>query len=137
MSGLTTEQANAILADNFAAWVKALGIRVDAISATGAVLRIPFSEDLCRVGGIMCGQSLASGADTAMVLALAGAMGGLKPLTTVDMTINFMRAVTKADAVLDAKVMRLGRTLAFCTTEIREVGSDKPAAFATGTYAVL
>ena len=137
MSGLTTEQANAILADNFAAWVKALGIRVDAISEAGAVLRIPFSEDLCRVGGIMCGQSLASGADTAMVLALAGAMGGLKPLTTVDMTINFMRAVTKADAVLDAKVMRLGRTLAFCTTEIREVGSDKPAAFATGTYAVL
>jgi len=137
VSGLTTEQANAILADNFAAWVKALGIRVDAISEAGAVLRIPFSEDLCRVGGIMCGQSLASGADTAMVLALAGAMGGLKPLTTVDMTINFMRAVTKADAVLDAKVMRLGRTLAFCTTEIREVGSDKPAAFATGTYAVL
>ena len=41
------------------------------------------------------------------------------------------------DAVLEARVMRLGRTLAFCTTEIREAGSDKPAAFATGTYAIL
>jgi uncharacterized protein (TIGR00369 family) len=137
MSGLTVEAANAILADNFAPWVKALGIHVDAVSATGVTLSIPFSEDLCRVGGIMCGQSLASGADTAMVLALAGAMGGLKPLTTVDMTINFMRAVTKTDAVLDAKIMRLGRTLAFCTCEIREAGSDKLAAFATGTYAIL
>ena len=117
--------------------MKALGIGVDAIGTSAATLRIPFSEDLCRVGGIMCGQSLASGADTAMVMALAGAMGGLKPLTTVDLTINFMRAVTKADAMLDARVMRLGRTLAFCTTTIHEAGSDKPAAFATGTYAIL
>jgi uncharacterized protein (TIGR00369 family) len=140
MSGaaLTVGEANAILADNFAAWVQALGIRVEAVDAAGqATLRIPFADDLCRVGGIMCGQALASGADTAMVLALAAAMGGLKPCTTVDLTMNFMRAVTKADAVLEAKVMRLGRTLAFCTAEIREAGSDKPAAFATGTYAIL
>ncbi|MDX2158022.1 MAG: PaaI family thioesterase [Hyphomicrobiaceae bacterium] len=136
-NALTIDDANAVLAENFAPWVKALDMRVDAISTTGATLRIPFSQDLCRVGGIMCGQSLASGSDTAMVLALAGAMGGLKPLTTVDLTINFMRAVTKSDAVLEAKVMRLGRTLAFCTCEIREAGSDKPAAFSTGTYAVL
>ncbi|MEZ5853342.1 MAG: PaaI family thioesterase [Hyphomicrobiaceae bacterium] len=138
MSGLTVEEANGILAENFAPWVQALGIRVEAIAGEGgAVLRIPFSDALTRVGGIMCGQALASGADTAMVLALAGAMGGLKPCTTVDLTINFMRAISKADAVLDAKVMRLGRTLAFCTCEIREAGSDKPAAFSTGTYAIL
>jgi acyl-coenzyme A thioesterase PaaI-like protein len=53
------------------------------------------------------------------------------------MTINFMRPVTKADAMIDAKVMRLGKSLAFCTCEIREAGSSKPAAFATGTYALL
>lgn len=137
MSGLGIEAANDVLRENFAPWVKALGIRVEAIAEDRARLVIPFSDALCRVGGVMCGQSLASGADTAMVLALAGAMGGLKPCTTVDMTINFMRAVTKADAVLDARVMRLGRTLAFLTCEIREAGSDKPAAFATGTYAIL
>lgn len=135
---LTLDQANAILADNFAPWVQALGIRVEAIDPSGAAtLRIPFSDALCRVGGAMCGQALVSGADTAMVLALAGAMGGLKPCTTVDLTTNFMRAVTKADALLDAKVMRLGRTLAFVTCEIREGQSDKPSAFATGTYAIL
>lgn len=135
---LTIEQANGILADNFAAWVMALGIRVEAIGSAGAAtLRIPFSDSLCRSGGVMSGQALASGADTAMVLALAGAMGGLKPCTTVDLTINFMRAVTKADVILDAKVMRLGRTLAFVTCELREAGSEKPSAFATGTYAIL
>ena len=137
MAGLTVVAANAILDQSFAPWVLALGIRCDAVTADTALLRIPFDEKLCRIGGIVCGQSLASGADTAMVLALAAAMGELKPLTTVDMTINFMRPVTKADAMIDAKVMRLGKSLAFCTCEIREAGSSKPAAFATGTYALL
>ena len=115
----------------------ALGIQAEAAGADSATLRIPFSEQLCRVGGIMCGQALLTGADTAMVIALAAASGGFKPCTTVDLTINYMRPITKADAVLEAKVMRLGKTLAFCTCEIREAGSTKPAAFSTGTYAIL
>lgn len=137
MAALTVEAANTILHESFAPWVLALGIRCDSVATDTATLRIPFDERLCRIGGIVCGQSLASGADTAMVLALAVAMGGLKPLTTVDMTVNFLRPVTKADSLIEAKVMRLGKTLAFCTCEIREDGSAKPAAFATGTYALL
>lgn len=137
MTALSLDEANAILAANFAPWVKALGIRVEAIAADSATLRIPFSDDLCRVGGIMCGQALASGADTAMVIALAVAQGGLKPLTTVDMTVNFMRPITSTDAILEAHIMRLGKTLAFCTCEIQDAASGKPAAFATGTYAIL
>ncbi len=138
MSAFTVAAANAILADNFASWVQASGITVDAVGTDCVTMRIPFSDELCRVGGIMAGQTLATGADTAMVLALAAAMGGvLKPCTTVDMTISYMRPITKADAVLEAKVKRLGRSLAFCSVDITEAGSGKPAAFATGTFAVL
>ena len=137
MAVFTIEQANAILAENFAPWVLASGVTAEAVGADRASLRIPFSEALCRVGGILCGQALLTGADTAMVIALAAASGGFKPCTTVDLTINYMRPVTKADAILEAKVMRLGKTLAFCTCEVREAGGSKPAAFATGTYAIL
>lgn len=137
MPSLSVADANAILADNFAPWVLALGVQVEATGADSVALRIPFSEQLCRVGGIMCGQALLTGADTAMVLALASASGGFKPCTTVDLTINYMRPITKADAVLEATVMRLGKTLAFCTCEVSESGSTKPAAFSTGTYAIL
>jgi uncharacterized protein (TIGR00369 family) len=137
MAVFTVEQANAILAQNFAPWVLASGIAAEAVGVEGASLRIPFSEQLCRIGGILCGQALLTGADTAMVIALAAASGGFKPCTTVDLTINFMRPIAKVDAILDAKVMRLGKTLAFCTCEIREVGGTKPAAFSTGTYAIL
>jgi uncharacterized protein (TIGR00369 family) len=137
MTSLPTAQADAILAENFAPWVLALGIRAEATAAGAATLRIPFSDQLCRVGGIMCGQALLAGADTAMVIAIAAASGGFRPCTTVDLTINYMRPITKADAMLEAKVMRLGKTLAFCTCEVRETGFDKPAAFSTGTYAIL
>jgi uncharacterized protein (TIGR00369 family) len=137
MAVFTIEQANAILAENFAPWVLASGVTAEAIGAEAASLRIPFSEALCRIGGILCGQALLTGADTAMVIALAAASGGFKPCTTVDLTINYMRPITKADALLEAKVMRLGKTLAFCTCEVREAGGTKPAAFATGTYWIL
>ena len=137
MSNLSVATANAILADNFAPWVLASGIAADAVGPDAATLRIPFSEQLCRVGGILCGQALLTGADTAMVIALSAASGGFKPCTTVDLTINYMRPITKADALLEARVMRLGKTLAFCTCEVREAGGSKPAAFSTGTYAIL
>ncbi len=137
MTTLSTAHADAVLAENFAPWVLATGVKTDATTKDSATLRIPFSDQFCRVGGIMSGQTLVTGADTAMVIALAAASGGFKPCTTVDLSISYLRPVTKADAVLVAKVIRLGRTLAFCTCEISEAGSDKPAAFATGTYAIL
>ena len=137
MTAFDVASANAVLADNFAPWVLASGVTAEAIGADEASLRIPFAEQLCRVGGILCGQALLTGADTAMVIALAAASGGFKPCTTVDLTINFMRPIAKADAILDAKVMRLGKTLAFCTCEVREAGATKPAAFSTGTYFIL
>src|SRR5262245_39144339 len=137
MVALDISAANAILADNFAPWVLASGMTAEGTGADSATLRIPFSDQLCRVGGILCGQALLTGADTAMVIALAAAAGGFKPCTTVDLTINYMRPIMKADALLEAKVMRLGKTLAFCTCEVHEAGSAKPAAFSTGTYAIL
>jgi uncharacterized protein (TIGR00369 family) len=137
MTAFTIAAANALLDDKFAAWVLATGIRTDATSADAATLRIPFSEQLCRVGGIMCGQTLVTGADTAMVIALSAASGGFKPCTTVDLTINYMRPITRADAILTARVMKLGKSLAFCTCDITEAGTSKPAAFATGTYMMM
>ena len=101
--------ANALLSDNFAPWVCATGITAETIGTDTVTMRIPFSAQLCRMGGIMSGQTLVTGADTAMVIALASKMGGLKkPITTVDLTINYMRPITKADALLVAKVIRLG-----------------------------
>ena len=57
MPNLTLEAANAILADNFAPWVLATGIKTEAAAPDAATLRVPFSDQLCRVGGILCGHA--------------------------------------------------------------------------------
>lgn len=135
-TAITIAAAQKILDDLFAPWVLATGIRVETTGADLATLRIPFDKKLCRVGGMMCGQTLVTGADTAMVIALASQMGNaFRPVPTIDLTINYMRPVTGGDAVFAAKVMRLGTTLAFCTCEVADA-RGRLAAFATGTYAI-
>ena len=61
------EQARRVLGDVFAPWVQDLGLSVERIECAappgaaadwqpGAILRMAFSERLCRRGGIVCGS---------------------------------------------------------------------------------
>ena len=134
---LTLQGAQDILEGNFAAWVLDLGLSVEAVGEGRAVLRLPFSERLTRVGGTLCGQALMSAADTAMVIALSGSFGEFKPVTTVSQNVSFMRPVAGKDVLVEAKVIRLGRTLAFGEILMRIDGDERPAAHATTTYAIL
>jgi uncharacterized protein (TIGR00369 family) len=124
-----------VLKERFAPWVLDLGLKVEGVVADGVVVRLPYNARLCRVGGMISGQALVAACDTAMVLACFAAAGVFKPVPTVDLTINYMRPVIDTDAMLHAVVKRLGKTIAFCTTEVSEAKSGKLAAFATGTFA--
>jgi uncharacterized protein (TIGR00369 family) len=137
MADLALPAAQAILADNFAAWVLDLGLKVESVESGGAVLRMPYSERLVRVGGTLCGQALMSAADTAMVIALSGSFGEFRPVTTVSQNVTFMRPVSKQDVLVEARVMRLGRSLAFGEIILRGADDGKPAAHATTTCAIL
>jgi uncharacterized protein (TIGR00369 family) len=118
------EEARRVLGDVFAPWVRDLGLSIGSVEYApppgaaadwqpGAVLRMAFSERLCRNGGIVCGQALMALADTSMVIAILAANRGYRPMTTVDQTTHFMRAVTQSDVLADARVVRLGRTMSF------------------------
>ena len=137
MSGLDKSAAQAILTANFAAWVLDLGLTVESVSEGAAVLRLPFSDRLVRVGGTLCGQALMSAADTAIVIALSGTFGGFKPMTTVSQNVTFMRPIAGQDALVEARVIRAGKTLAFGEITIRGANDGKTAAHATTTYAIL
>jgi acyl-coenzyme A thioesterase PaaI-like protein len=135
------KQANAVLADNFAPWVKALNLRVVSVDGPSATLILPFSEALVRVGGTVCGQALMSAADTAMVIAISSALGGFKPMATVSLNTSFMRPIANADIELKAQVLKPGKTLMFGDIQWRAVAKPgEPAAplagHATTTYAL-
>jgi uncharacterized protein (TIGR00369 family) len=137
MNGLDAAGASALLAANFAPWVQALGLKVERILADGVVLRLPFDARLCREGGTMSGQALLAAADTAMVLAISAANGGFRPMTTVGQSMSFQKPIAGKDALIEARVQRLGRTMAFGEVHCRIDGDGGLAAHATSTYALL
>jgi uncharacterized protein (TIGR00369 family) len=142
------EEAKRVLGDVFAPWVQDLGLSISSIDYApppdaaadwqpGAILRMAFSERLCRNGGIVCGQALMALADTAMVIANLCANRGYRPMTTVDQTTHFMRAATKSDVLADARVVRLGRTMSFGRVTLSSAGDSKPVAMVTSAFAIL
>jgi len=142
------EEARRVLAEVFAPWVQDLKLSISGIECAppegadadwqpGAILRMPFSERLCRNGGIVCGQALMAFADTAMVIANLAANRGYRPMTTVDQTTHFMRAATRSDVVADARVVRLGRTMSFGRVTLSSAGDNKPVAMVSSAFAML
>ena len=137
-----------VLGDVFAPWVQDLRLVLDRIDLSrpdtaaadwqpGAVLRMPFSERLCRQGGIVCGQALMALADTSMVMAILAASGGYRPMTTVDQTTHFLKAVVSSDVLADARVVRLGRTMSFGRVTLSAASDGKPVAMVSSAFAML
>ncbi|MEU9133226.1 PaaI family thioesterase [Kitasatospora sp. NPDC048540] len=135
MTTVTTAEADKILADNFAPWVRALGLSVTETGDRHAVLRLPWSDQLAREGGGLSGQALMAAADTASAVAVSAARGGFGPMTTVQQSTSFQRAVLGADVLVTARVTKLGRRLAFVDVTLTAEGEPEPAAQATAVYA--
>ena len=142
------DEARRVLGEVFADWVKDLNLSIEGIDydppanspvdwQPGAILRMPFSERLCRNGGMVCGQALMAFADTAMVIANLAANRGYRPMTTVDQTTHFMRAATASDVLADARVVRLGRTMSFGRVTLLSASDNKPVAMVSSAFAML
>jgi uncharacterized protein (TIGR00369 family) len=140
-------QAQRVLREAFAPWVLDLALTVERVDCEpsaaaedwqpGAVLRMAFSERLCRHGGVICGQALMALADTAMVIAMVAANRGYRPMTTVDQTTHFMRAVASSDVLAEARVVRLGRTMSFGRVTLSSATDNKQVAMVSSAFAML
>lgn len=125
------------LAEYFAPWVQELGLRVESFDADSVTLRLPQSERLSRVGGMLCGQAMMAAADTAMVLALISQSGAFRPCTTVQMNTSFLKPLSNQDALVQARVLRAGKTLAFGEIDLRGADDGQSVCRASVTYALL
>ncbi|MER7956538.1 MULTISPECIES: PaaI family thioesterase [unclassified Streptomyces] len=134
---LTPAAAEKVLADNFAPWVLDLGLSVVSVDGQEAVLRLPWSDRLAREGGGLSGQALMAAADTATVIAVAAARGGFVPMTTVQQSISFQRAVLGTDVLVRARLTKAGRRMAFADITMTADGTEETAAHATAVYALL
>lgn len=151
MQRQTTEfgiaDARRFLGEVFPPWVLDLNLSVEQFEfdpppagadwQPGAVLRMPFSERICRIGGVVSGQAMMAFADTAMVVANFAANRGHRPMTTVDQTTHFMRAIAGSDVLADARVVRLGRTMSFGRATLISAADGKPVAMVSSAFAIL
>ena len=141
------EEARRVLGDVFAPWVQDLGLSIGSVECApppgaaadwqpGAVLRMAFSERLCRHGGIVCGQALMALADTAMVIACSAAWNGYRPMSTIDQTTHFLRPVNY-DIVADARVVRIGRNTSFGRVMLLAAHDKRPVGMVASAYSML
>ncbi|MFF5447851.1 PaaI family thioesterase [Streptomyces sp. NPDC012888] len=137
MTTLAPADADTILAANFAPWVLDLGLTVEETGPSHAVLRLPWSDRLARDGGGLSGQAMMAAADTATVIAISAARGGYGPMTTVQQSTSFQRPVVGADLLVDVRVTKLGKRMAFAEVTMTADGSEEPAAKASTVYALL
>jgi len=120
----------------FAPWIAQMGLEVLSAEPGRVRLRLPVKPEFVHVGGVMCGQAAMAAADTAMVLAMMATLGEFRPMTTVQLQTSFLRPVSGTHCLIDAQVLRSGKSLAFGQIDI--LGEDgKLAAQATTTYALL
>jgi uncharacterized protein (TIGR00369 family) len=134
---MTTAEADKVLSANFAPWVLELGLTTEALGDDRATLRLPWSDRLSREGGGLSGQALMAAADTATVIAVSAARGAFVPMTTVQQSTSFQRAVTGSDVLIEAVLTKLGRRMAFADITMTDAASGALAAHASTVYALL
>ena len=132
-----TQLLQGALAEYFAPWVQDLALKVESCDADSVTLRLPLNAQLSRVGGMLCGQAMMAAADTAMALALVNHFGEFKPCTTVQMNASFLKPLSNQDALVQARVLRAGKSLAFGEIDVRGGTDGKSASRASATYALL
>lgn len=134
---ITVERLQGLLADWFAPWIQAMGLQVESFADGEVTLRLPQSDQLSRVGGMLCGQAMMSAADTAMVLAIVTQLGTRRPMTTVQLNTSFLKPLSGQDARITARVVRAGKNLVFGEIDISGASDGKSVCRASTTYALL
>jgi uncharacterized protein (TIGR00369 family) len=134
---VTVDLLQGLLADWFAPWIQAMGLRVESFADGEVTLRLPQSDQLSRVGGMLCGQAMMSAADTAMVLAIVTQLGTRRPMTTVQLNTSFLKPLSGQDARITARVVRAGKNLVFGEIDISGASDGKSVCRASTTYALL
>jgi uncharacterized protein (TIGR00369 family) len=134
---VSTQTLQQALADYFAPWVQSLGLKVEATDEDAVCLRLPQSDQLSRVGGMLCGQAMMAAADTAMVLALIRHFGEFRPCTTVQLNTSFLKPLSGQDALIVARVLRAGKNLAFGEIDLHGAQDGKSVCRVSTTYALL
>ena len=89
-----------------------------------------------RPGGYINGPMQMGIADSAAYIAVFTRIGITPMALTSNLNINFMRPCIGEAVIADAHLLKLGRTLAVVSVEVRAEGSDKISSHAVVNYSI-
>jgi uncharacterized protein (TIGR00369 family) len=111
--------------------------RVERADAAGLCLRLCVAERHLRPGGTVSGPAMFGLADVAMYLALLARIGPVALAVTTNCSMDFMRKpAAGCDLLAEARILKLGRSLAVGDVMLRSEGQIEPVARAGLTYAI-
>ena len=131
------DSANQRLAEVFAPWVQQLKLSIEAIEEDRVVIRMPYSDDLCRSHQMVCGQAMMTLIDTGMAFVCYVGQGKYSNCTTVSQNTSFMRPAMGSDILATGRVVKSGRSLVFGEVTLRAEGDERPICVGTSTYMML
>jgi uncharacterized protein (TIGR00369 family) len=95
-----------------------LGIELDDISSGTATLGLKICRQLTQNHGVVHGGAIASLIDTAMAFAIISLLAPKERVTTVDLTLSYLRPLTKGRITAVAKVIRAGKRLFVVSADV-------------------
>jgi uncharacterized protein (TIGR00369 family) len=113
-----------------------LGIELGEISKGAARLTLDVRKELKQNHGVVHGGAIASLIDTAMAFAIISLLAPREKVTTVDLTISYLRPMTTGRMTAAAKVVRAGRRLIVVSAEVFD-NDGRLASTALSTYIKL
>jgi uncharacterized protein (TIGR00369 family) len=113
-----------------------LGIELDEVSEGAATLGLEIRHELTQNHGVVHGGAIASLIDTAMAFAIITLLAPREKVTTVDLTISYLRPLLKGRATAKARVVRAGRRLFSVSADVFDE-DGKLATTALSTYIKL
>lgn len=122
-----------------AAHTHALGFAYEGLDGDRVRIRVPYRADL--VGdpdtGVLAGGLVTTLLDHVGGLAVWVALGGFKPIATLDLRVDYMRAAAPGrDLIAEARCYRLTSSVAFVRAWAFEDTPDDPVAAAQSAYMV-
>ena len=133
-SKVSVDEANAFLREAFSGPQNRS--EVILMEEGHAMMRMKAGPEHMRPGGYISGPTQMTMADSVTYMAIFTKLG-ITPMTvTSNLNMNFLRPCIGEAVMAEAKLMKLGRTLAVAEVEIRAEGSDKVASHAIVTYSI-
>ena len=110
---------------------------VERADEAGVCLRLRVQDRHLRPGGTVSGPAMFGLADVAMYLAILSRIGPVALAVTTNCSIDFMRKpAAGVDMLAEARVLKLGRSLAVGDVMLFSQGMAEPVARAGLTYAI-